>query len=262
MKLTTGILVLAMSTGAGWAQNPDLIVNTKNTMNALQKKNAIDSNAALAAAGVQTAPANPSAAPAKPVQSAPAVSQPAAKAAAGVKVSPVKSTVGQPAKAAVAHKPDAQKPAAKTVAVIVPKTAKSKPAAPKSVVAAESGAAPEAKPQDEEKDKKFSSAGKRDPFLSPVVTRNSTGSACSTGKKCLEIGQINLKGVVRADAGMIAVVTNSLNKAYFLRENDPVFNGYVVKITGDSITFKETYQDQLGKPLTREVVKKITTPAV
>ena len=46
---------------------------------------------------------------------------------------------------------------------------------------------------------------------------------------------------------MIAVVVNALDKAYFLRENDPVFNGYVVKITGDSIIFKETIQDRLGK---------------
>jgi Tfp pilus assembly protein PilP len=78
----------------------------------------------------------------------------------------------------------------------------------------------------------------------------------------LEIGQIALKGVVHQDSGFIAVVTNTLNKAYFLRENDPVFNGYVVKITGDSIVFKETYQDRLGKSFTREVTKKITTPAV
>ena len=61
---------------------------------------------------------------------------------------------------------------------------------------------------------------------------------------------------------MIAVVVNSLDKAYFLHENDPVFNGYVVKITGDSIIFKETVQDRLGKPFTREVTKKITTSAV
>ena len=45
-------------------------------------------------------------------------------------------------------------------------------------------------------------------------------------------------------------------------ENDPVFDGYVVKITGDSIVFKETQQDRLGKSFTREVTKKITTPAV
>ncbi len=88
------------------------------------------------------------------------------------------------------------------------------------------------------------------------------GSGCSTGKKCLAIEQINLRGVVRSDAGMIAVVSNELNKAYFLRENDPVFNGYVVKITGDSIVFKQTFQDRLGKSSTRDVTKKIFTPAV
>ena len=82
------------------------------------------------------------------------------------------------------------------------------------------------------------------------------------GKRCLAIDQISLKGVVKAEAGMIAVVVNAMDKAYFLRENDPVFNGYVVKITGDSIIFRETIQDRLGKSFTREVTKKITTPAV
>ena len=110
-------------------------------------------------------------------------------------------------------------------------------------------------------DKKWAMNGKRDPFFSPVVQQPS-GSGCSTGKKCLEIGNINLRGVVKSDSGFIAVVTNSLNKAYFLRENDPVFNGYVVKITGDSVVFQETVEDKLGKPFTREVVKRIFTPAV
>jgi len=58
------------------------------------------------------------------------------------------------------------------------------------------------------------------------------------------------------------VVVNAMEKAYFLRENDPVFNGYVVRITGDSVVFKENIRDRLGKPLTREVTKKIITPAV
>lgn len=102
--------------------------------------------------------------------------------------------------------------------------------------------------------------GRRDPFLSPVVALGATGSGCSAGKRCLSIDQIALKGVVKSDSGMIAVVTNSLDKAYFLRENDPVFNGYVVKITGDSIIFKETFHDRLGKALTRDVTKSITRP--
>jgi Tfp pilus assembly protein PilP len=104
--------------------------------------------------------------------------------------------------------------------------------------------------------------GRRDPFLSPVVNHSMGGSGCSAGKRCLAVDQIALTGIVKSDGGMIAVVMNAMNKAYFLRENDPVFNGYVVRITGDSIVFKETLQDKLGKSFTREVTKKITTPAV
>jgi len=132
------------------------------------------------------------------------------------------------------------------------------------IVAANAAAGDPFKPADSAKpkaeDKKWAMNGKRDPFFSPVVQQN--GSGCSTGKKCLEIGNINVRGVVKSDNGFIAVVTNNLNKAYFLRENDPVFNGYVVKITGDSVVFQETVQDKLGKPSTREVVKRILTPAV
>jgi len=170
--------------------------------------------------------------------------------------------------------PVAAKPATKTETASAkgakPTTAAAKPAkdqnktaaaavpAEKPAAAAEPAKTAEAaKPKE---DKKWAMSGKRDPFFSPVVQQN--GSGCSTGKKCLEIGAINLRGVVKSDSGFIAVVTNNLNKAYFLRENDPVFNGYVVRITGDSVVFQETVQDKLGKPFTREVVKRIFTPAV
>lgn len=146
-----------------------------------------------------------------------------------------------------AAKPAAEAPATTKVA------AQEKPGAASKIAEAPKPPKPE--------EKKWAMNGKRDPFFSPVV-QQSGGSGCSTGKKCLEIGQINLRGVVKAEAGFIAVVTNSLNKAYFLHENDPVFNGYVVRITGDSVIFQETVQDKLGKPFTREVTKKITTPAV
>jgi len=103
-------------------------------------------------------------------------------------------------------------------------------------------------------------SGRRDPFISPVVTMSAVGSGCSSGKRCLAIDQIALRGIVRSDNGMIAVVVNAAAKAYFLRENDPVFNGYVVKITGDSIVFKETFHDKLGKSLTRDITKTINRP--
>jgi Tfp pilus assembly protein PilP len=127
---------------------------------------------------------------------------------------------------------------------------------------ADAEAAASAEKADDKKEERYITAGnRRDPFVSPIV-QHMASTGCSTGKRCLAIDQIALRGVVKSDSGMIAVVVNGLDKAYFLRENDPVFNGYVVKISGDSIVFKETVQDKLGHLSTREVVKKITTPAV
>ncbi len=106
------------------------------------------------------------------------------------------------------------------------------------------------------------SAGRRDPFVSPVVDRGASGG-CAAGKRCLVIDQVVLRGIVRTPTGLIAVVANSANKAYFLREKDPVFNGMVVKITGDSVVFKESTVDNVGRVNTREVVKKVSpTPSV
>lgn len=198
----------------------------------------------------------------------PSVTNATAKPAVANNVKPVANTAVKSSKAptkisvapvAPQPKQGAQKsgPFARPAKVSVSKTpamAKkeaAKPAAPPAQAAAA-----------EPKEKKMITAeGRRDPFLSPVVN-SPTGPGCSTGKRCLAIDQIILRGVVKSETGMIAVVVNAMNKAYFLKENDPVFNGYVVKITGDSVVFKESYMDKLGKEFTREVVKKITTPAV
>ncbi len=56
---------------------------------------------------------------------------------------------------------------------------------------------------------------------------------------------------------MIAVVDNVSNRAYFLRENDAVYNGIVTKITPDAVIFRENALDQSGKVVTREVVKRL-----
>jgi Tfp pilus assembly protein PilP len=71
-----------------------------------------------------------------------------------------------------------------------------------------------------------------------------------------------LKGVVKTPAGMIAMVENAAKKQYNLREKDPVYNGFVLKITGDSIVFRETVTDLLGNSSSKEVVKRVTVPAV
>jgi Tfp pilus assembly protein PilP len=298
MKLTTGIVAMALTVGTAWGQNPAIIQNTKDALNGAQQQKVAASNAALQG----TTPAKPSGAvpakssaattakapaivPAKaPVPAAPAKPQvvPVKAATAPAKsVAPAKGTAPAPTQAATKPQAPAKtQTASKTQSPMAPKVAKTtakpevkvaakpdvKVAAKPAVKAAAStpkpaGSEAEASKPDKQEDKKYSMTGKRDPFISPVVNRQG-GSGCSTGKKCLDIEQIALHGVVKSDNGMIAVVTNGLNKAYFLRENDPVFNGYVVKITVDSIVFKETFQDRLGKPFTKDVVKRILTPAV
>jgi Tfp pilus assembly protein PilP len=237
MKLTTGIVALAITAGTAWGQNPTVLTNTKNALQAAPQTHAATAKPAAASPAKPAATSQPASKPT--VTATPAKSTPPAK-----KSAPAVKIAAAPAKAAPAKK----------AAVPV----KAAAAAPKPEAApADADAAKAEQPQQT----KYSMTGRRDPFISPVVSR-AGGSGCSTGKKCLDIEQIALRGVVRSDAGMIAVVTNGLNKAYFLRENDPVFNGYVVKITGDSVVFKETFQDRLGKPFTKDVVKKITTPAV
>jgi hypothetical protein len=225
---------------------------------------------AVAPAIAKTAPA-PVPAVAKTAP-APVKAQPiAAKPAAPAKPVVAANAAPKPPEVKNQAKPEAKnqaktevkneaKPEAKTAEAKAKDTKAAAAPAPSPAPAEASKSADAAKPQPKPEDKKWAMNGKRDPFFSPVVQVSSSG--CSTGKKCLEIGNINLRGVVKSDSGFIAVVTNNLNKAYFLRENDPVFNGYVLKITGDSVVFQETVEDKLGKPFTREVVKRIFTPAV
>ena len=81
-------------------------------------------------------------------------------------------------------------------------------------------------------------------------------------KRCLVVDQIVLKGVVQMKSGNIALVENPARRPYYLRENDSLFNGSVVKITGDSVIFREESSDILGRPVSKEVVKKVSAPAV
>jgi hypothetical protein len=104
--------------------------------------------------------------------------------------------------------------------------------------------------------------GRRDPFVSPVVERMRNESTCTgSGRRCLAVGEITLHGVVRSPSGFIAVVANG-EHTYFLRENDPLVDGAVERITKDAIILRERSSDALGRPLTREITKKLGVPAV
>lgn len=172
----------------------------------------------------------------------------------------------QPSAPAAASKAPAQattaKPASTSTAAKKSTTATAKTSKKKSSAAAAPSGNVAKNVTSASKAKHTVAPGKRDPFVSPVQARSNTPINCGTGKRCLILDQTRLQGIVKAPNGMIAVVANSANKAYFLRENDPVYNGFVMRITPDSVVFRETLTDRLGRKSTREVVKRVNAPAV
>ncbi len=239
------LLVLLMAvagwSGPGWAgQQPATSPEKKATP------------ASKAAKAPAKAPASKSAV--KPAQ-APAAKPAAAKPAAKAAVKPAKqpAPAAKPAKPAAAPARVAQKPAAPKAK---PKETTKKAAAPAPAPARKAPA------------ELSTASGRRDPFKLPVYAAPGPGQASEgemvtgplpPGKRGLLISQLILQGIVRLDTSnqMIAVVTNYSKRAYFLRENDTLYNGLVSKITPDSVTFRENYLDSTGHVETREVTRRL-----
>lgn len=101
--------------------------------------------------------------------------------------------------------------------------------------------------------------GRRDPFLSIISTSAAEPHSCTTGKGCLDIPHLVVRGVARHAGSMVALVESAQHRSYFLRVNDAVFNGEVVSITNDSVIFREKTIDRAGRAHTRDIVKRIGT---
>ena len=190
-------------------------------------------------------------APAKPATQTPAkpVPQTSAKPAALAPAKPGPAPTAKPtAPAAKPVYPAAAKPAVK---------ASNKPAVKKAEAkSVENPAGPEgARQEAAESEVK---AARRDPFESLVS--HGTGKAAPNlppGKAGLQVSTLRLDGIVRGPNGMIAVVSNPQSRTYFLREGDHLYDGSVDKITMDGVSFHEEGKDAFGKPVERQVNKRI-----
>jgi len=221
----------------------------------------------LATAGsslhAQSAPAVPPKAAAKPAAQAP---PPAAK--------PATPPAAAPKPAA---KPSAQTPAPKVPAPKVPAPKAPAPAATAKPAAAPKAAPAVAKPVRKPAVRKTSSSApagtaepseakisRRDPFESLTSRQEAAaraGANLPPGKAGLQVGTLRLDGIVRAPNGMIAVVTNPQARTYFLREGDQLYDGRVEKIAMDGVSFHEVGKDAFGKPVERQVNKRIYSSA-
>ena len=180
---------------------------------------------------------NPQAAKNLASQAAAAGSNPAAPSQApATKPAPAKpTTVGKPAgaKSAATSKPKASGPAAKTVS--------------------------EKRPVDSEP-----RIARRDPFESLVGRQQAQDALAKNlppGKAGLQVGTLRLDGIVRSPNGMIAVVANPQQRTYFLREGDKLYDGTVEKISMEGVTFHEEGKDAFGKPVERQVSKRLYSTA-
>jgi hypothetical protein len=198
------------------------------------------------AAAAQTSPAQPN--DVRKLLNPVAAAKPAASQAQPNSPKPVAATASQ---AKTASKP-APKTGAKAAAQPAAK-ASGQPAAKPAQASAPEGAG-------ELKTVADHQAARRDPF-DPLVgkERNASGPQVPlpAGKGGLVIGTLMIDGIVSGPNGMIAIVSNPQMRVYFLREGDRLYDGDVQHITLDGVSFHETGQDAFGKPVEREVTKRL-----
>ena len=175
--------------------------------------------------------------------------------------------------------PAPQKPATQTVKpaatpakpgaqAAAPKTPAAKPAAPKTGATKPAKKPAQVRTAADKKPGTGTEAAKpavrRDPFESLVARQEAAakgGQNLPPGKAGLQVGTLRVDGIVKANSGMIAVVTNPQARTYFLREGDRLYDGAVEKISMDGVTFHEEGKDAFGKPVERSVNKRIYSMA-
>jgi outer membrane biosynthesis protein TonB len=216
----------------------------------------------LGAAGpglfAQAKPATTTTKTAPPAQPKPAP-QVAAKASAppaAPQAKPPAAATKPVAQAQPKPAPPATKPATQAAKAPAAKPKAKNPAPRK---APRPAASASAKPADADKEPKIA---RRDPFAS-MVGREQAGTRTDLppGKAGLQVGTLRLDGIVRAPSGMIAVVSNPQSRTYFLREGDQLYDGRVEKIAMDGVSFHEVGKDAFGKPVERQVNKRIYASA-
>jgi hypothetical protein len=232
ITLGLGILIAAATPGLRAQVSPSTPNSVKSALGGAGKP------AQQAAKPATPAATKPTPQTTKPT---PQTAKPAAPAAA--------KTVGKPASKSAAAQP-AVKPAAKPAAKATGKS----PAKP-AVKAVERAATPGSAPAAAESEVK---QARRDPFESLLGRQlNKAPANLPPGKLGLQVSTLRLDGIVRAPNGMIAVVSNPQARTYFLREGDRLYDGSVEKISMDGVSFHEEGKDAFGKPVERQVNKRI-----
>ena len=114
---------------------------------------------------------------------------------------------------------------------------------------------------------RYNSDNRRDPFLEPLANRKrgaDPDAEAPRGQQApgiagMYIAQVKLVGIANGDT-FTAVFEGTDKRAYFLKERDKLFDGYIKKIEADSVILIRETKLMSGKVVTQDVVKRLRTP--
>ena len=103
----------------------------------------------------------------------------------------------------------------------------------------------------------YDPAGRRDPFRSLLIRSDKGGGHRAPGIAGIAIDDVTLQGIWRTRAGYVAQIRGTDNKSYLLRSGDQLYDGEVLRIAPNEVTFRQNLNDpQSVKPF-RDITKQL-----
>jgi type IV pilus assembly protein PilP len=104
----------------------------------------------------------------------------------------------------------------------------------------------------------YNPQGRRDPFVSLLKP---VGPAAPGerphGMEGFLIQEIALKGIVKSEGSFIAMLQGTDGKSYFCKVGQRLFDGQIVAIDKETVTFRQDVTDPLSSVKTRELKKTL-----
>jgi Tfp pilus assembly protein PilP len=104
--------------------------------------------------------------------------------------------------------------------------------------------------------------GRRDPFLNLLGTGTEpavTGKR-SDGAAGLTVAEITVRGVLRSNGALIAMIQAPDNKTYIVRQGDKLVDGTIRSVTPQGLVIVQEVNDPLSLVKQREIQKLLRSP--
>jgi len=102
----------------------------------------------------------------------------------------------------------------------------------------------------------YDPAGRRDPFKDLLGGSQTKERSSAEGPE-MSVDDLRLVGIAKYRGKLYALVNGPQGFPYKITEGDKFSDGFVLKITTDSVTFRKTSEKGLRLPAPRDVVKEL-----